>query len=171
MGYIRDPYDVNKYFAAFLVMFHCHHAEWRSLRILCLGYSSRQYLSIFSVRQHATAPASPPAPPTPLPAHWLSDLKSRLGKCILFGLNAQQIEKAGRVAKTLAIEWRELVAGSEGFLIGRSRRGLYRQEVVWGEMVGVFLTVAIDCTMWEFVICLKLTWTKRADLRMFEDEL
>jgi len=32
---------------------------------------------------------------------------------------------------------RELAAGSEGFLTGRQWRGLYRQEVVWGEMVRI----------------------------------
>lgn len=37
--------------------------------------------------------------------------------------------------KEIAEDWRELVAGSEGFLTGKQHRGLYRQQVVWGEMV------------------------------------
>jgi hypothetical protein len=34
----------------------------------------------------------------------------------------------------LATDWRELVAGSEGFLTGEGRRGLWRHEVCWGDM-------------------------------------
>lgn len=34
---------------------------------------------------------------------------------------------------------RELVAGSEGFLTGKQWRGLFRQEVVWGEMVSFII--------------------------------
>ena len=37
----------------------------------------------------------------------------------------------------MCLTGRELVAGSEGFLTGRQWRGLYRQEVVWGEMVSI----------------------------------
>ncbi len=35
----------------------------------------------------------------------------------------------------VAKDWRELVAGSEGFLTGRGRAGCEGREVVWGEMV------------------------------------
>jgi hypothetical protein len=35
--------------------------------------------------------------------------------------------------RALATEWRELLAGSEGFLTG-GRRGLDGREIVWGEM-------------------------------------
>ena len=37
------------------------------------------------------------------------------------------------MCRALATEWRELTAGSEGFLTG-GRRGLEGQKVVWGEM-------------------------------------
>lgn len=46
-----------------------------------------------------------------------------------------QVEEAGLILKEIARDWRELVAGSEGFLTGKTRRGLHRQNVVWGEMV------------------------------------
>lgn len=36
--------------------------------------------------------------------------------------------------KVIAEDWRDMVAGSQGFLTGRGRDGLSRQEVVWGEM-------------------------------------
>ena len=35
------------------------------------------------------------------------------------------------------MDWRELLAGSEGFLTGRGRAGYERREVVWGEMVSI----------------------------------
>jgi hypothetical protein len=38
------------------------------------------------------------------------------------------------VLKVLGEEWRELVAGREGFLCAPKRAGLRRQKVVWGEM-------------------------------------
>lgn len=41
----------------------------------------------------------------------------------------------GKMLTCIALQGRELVAGSEGFLTGKQWRGLYRQEVVWGEMV------------------------------------
>ncbi|KAG9242451.1 thioesterase-like superfamily-domain-containing protein [Calycina marina] len=74
-------------------------------------------------------------PPTPkLNSRWLSTTKSRLGKCILWGLSRPQAARASEVSKILGEEWRVLVAGSEGFLSGEGRAGLLRQKVVWGEM-------------------------------------
>lgn len=53
----------------------------------------------------------------------------------MFGLSSsEQTAAAGGILGDIARDWRELVAGSEGFLTGVDRRGLYRQEVVWGEM-------------------------------------
>ena len=67
-------------------------------------------------------------------ARWLSQIKARLGKCILFGLTEEQTRQAGTALKALGEEWRDLVAGREGFLVDRKRAGLLRQKVVWGEM-------------------------------------
>jgi hypothetical protein len=71
---------------------------------------------------------------TSLNPRWLSDLKQRVGKCIMFGLQKDQLKEAGGILKEMARDWRELVAGSEGFLTDRTRRELYRHSVVWGEM-------------------------------------
>lgn len=73
---------------------------------------------------------------TALSPRWLTEVNARIGKCILFGMNSAQTEEAGAILQHISQDWRELVAGSEGFLSGESWRGLYRQEVVWGEMVG-----------------------------------
>lgn len=54
---------------------------------------------------------------------------------MLFGLQPEQTRVAGDILKQLARDWRELVAGSEGFLTGKDRQGLFRHNVVWGEMV------------------------------------
>ncbi|KAI8952719.1 thioesterase-like superfamily-domain-containing protein [Xylaria longipes] len=72
---------------------------------------------------------SQPLPPT----RWVSDVRARIGKCIGFGCDAAQIQRAAGVLGILAREWRVLSAGSEGFLTGR-RQGLENQQVVWGEM-------------------------------------
>ena len=52
----------------------------------------------------------------------------------MFGMNAQQTSEAASILQEITKDWRELLAGSEGFLTSKDRRGLYRQEVVWGEM-------------------------------------
>ena len=70
-----------------------------------------------------------------LPARWLSDLKRRIGKCIIFGLKQEQVDEAGEILRVVVRDWRELVAGSEGFLTGRGRAGTEGREVVWGDMV------------------------------------
>lgn len=70
-----------------------------------------------------------PAPPS----RWVSDVRARVGKCIGFGCNQAQVQQAAGILATLASEWRELSAGSEGFLTG-GRKGLEDQQVVWGEM-------------------------------------
>lgn len=66
-------------------------------------------------------------------------IKGRLGKCFTFGLKPHQIDEAGEILQVIARDWRELTAGSEGFLTGIERQGLYRHNVVWGEMVYTYL--------------------------------
>ncbi|KAL8975632.1 MAG: hypothetical protein Q9197_000107 [Variospora fuerteventurae] len=67
-------------------------------------------------------------------ARWLPELRSRIGKCIIFGLGSAQIEEAGSILRVITRQWRDLLAGSEGFLVGRGRAGLEGHQVVWGEM-------------------------------------
>lgn len=52
----------------------------------------------------------------------------------MFGLHNEQIALAGRIARALGEEWRGLVAGREGYLIGSAQDGAVR----WGEMVRNF---------------------------------
>jgi len=68
-------------------------------------------------------------------ARWLDDVRSRIAKCIMSGLKEPQMDQASAMLAEIAKDWRELLAGSEGFLTSPGRRGLYRQAVVWGEMV------------------------------------
>ncbi|KAJ4290896.1 hypothetical protein N0V90_010092 [Kalmusia sp. IMI 367209] len=70
-----------------------------------------------------------------LSPRWLSDLKTRVGKCINFGISNEQTREAGAILQEMGDDWRDLVAGSEGFLTGKGRWGLYRHQVAWGEMV------------------------------------
>ena len=55
---------------------------------------------------------------------------------MMFGLKPHQIQDAGETLRLLARDWRELVAGSEGYLTDARRRSVYQHNVVWGEMVG-----------------------------------
>lgn len=93
--------------------------------------------SPLQLTRYATSSAAPVT--DSLPTRWLSDLKSRIGKCIIFGLKPEQVDEAGNILKVVAREWRELVAGSEGFLTGRGRAGTEGREVVWGDMVSGLL--------------------------------
>lgn len=92
--------------------------------------SGRQLSS--SASSATTQKPDSPLPPVP-PARWLSSLRARIGKCIIFGCTQAQVAEASVVLRALATEWRQLTAGSEGFLTGR-RRGLEGQRVAWGEM-------------------------------------
>lgn len=102
-------------------------AAGRPLR-QCMGISSSPVW-----RDVQTQAPARPATAT-LSSRWLSDTKQRIGKCIMFGLKPHQTAQAGSILEEIARDWRELLAGSEGYLTGSDRRGLYRQAVVWGEM-------------------------------------
>lgn len=77
--------------------------------------------------------SSPETATASLSPRWLSDVKSRIGKCITFGLTPAQTSTAGSIVQELSHSWRELLCGAEGFLTSPTRRGLYRHRVVWGE--------------------------------------
>lgn len=105
----------------------------------------RTFLSRYSTSSTTidlTAGSDQPLPPAP-PQRWHSELRTRVGKCLVFGCSSPQISRAAAVLRALATEWRGLLAGSEGFLTG-GRKGLIDQKVVWGEMdsfVGLSLVV------------------------------
>ncbi|KAF1956761.1 hypothetical protein CC80DRAFT_492262 [Byssothecium circinans] len=86
-----------------------------------------------SVRFSSTSSKNEPATAA-LSSRWLSDVTKRLGYCIQFGLSKEQTDEAGVILQEVASNWRELSAGSEGFLTGKDQAGLFRHEVVWGEM-------------------------------------
>ena len=93
-------------------------------------------LPLYTRRHRSTDSSSKPHPQqitSPPNSRWLSDIKDRIGKCITFGLTTPQIHTAGAILQELARDWRELVAGSEGFLTSPHRRGLHRRRVIWGE--------------------------------------
>lgn len=73
-----------------------------------------------------------------VPQRWLSDLKTRIGKCIFFGLQPAQLNEAGDILRIVAGSWRELVAGSEGFIVGHRREELERQVAVGDRIVSAF---------------------------------
>lgn len=90
----------------------------------------RTTFSHCSRRPRSTDASASHNPPN---SRWLSDLKQRIGKCITFGLKPNQTREVGAIMQEISRDWRELVAGSEGFLTSPHRRGLYRRRVIWGE--------------------------------------
>ncbi|KAM0716096.1 hypothetical protein Q7P37_008610 [Cladosporium fusiforme] len=93
--------------------------------------------SLPSLSSHALDDTAPPPAnnnaTAQLSPRWLSDLKQRIGKCITFGLTPAQTAVAGTILAEVARDWRELVAGSEGYLTSPDRRSLHRWPVAWGE--------------------------------------
>lgn len=85
--------------------------------------------------QPTTSPNTTPPKPHTVDPRWLTTIKRRIGKCLMFGLQPAQVDVAGSILQQVARDWRELIAGSEGFLTGETRRSVFRHSVVWGEMV------------------------------------
>lgn len=67
-----------------------------------------------------------------LSSRWLSDLKTRLGKCIQYGMNDNQVNQAGLLLAEVSRDWKELVAGSEGYLTSKKRAGITSTLIEWG---------------------------------------
>ncbi|PGH27336.1 hypothetical protein AJ80_01048 [Polytolypa hystricis UAMH7299] len=116
---------------------------WRqSLYHFCPPLSSRSSARLISTTPlHGSKAVDPshiqsdePAPYREIDSRWLSTIKKRVAKCVTFGLQPHQSKQAGDVLQIIARDWRQLVAGSEGFLTGGDRRGLFCHNVVWGEM-------------------------------------
>ena len=66
---------------------------------------------------------------------------------------------AGSILEEIADDWRELVAGSEGYLTSPTRRGLHRWPVAWGEqdsMVRFFSTHSVFCSRKSTALTVKL---------------
>ena len=49
-------------------------------------------------------------------------------------MNAEQVQQAAAICKILGQEWRELLAGSEGYLTNEKRAGLLGHKVAWGDL-------------------------------------
>lgn len=97
----------------------------------------RQFQCVFQTQTQSSSPrqySTNRSPPSNKNARWLSDIKGRIGKCVIFGMDKEQTKQAAAVCKILGEEWRDLVAGREGFLVDKKRAGLLRHKVVWGEM-------------------------------------
>ncbi|RAL01071.1 thioesterase family protein [Aspergillus ibericus CBS 121593] len=110
----------------------------RSLAVLSARNSplSARLFSVSTALQDAPAsdPGTTPKKPHGIDPRWLTMTKRRIGRCMMFGLKPPQIQEAGDVLQQIANDWRELVAGSEGYLTDETRRGLFQQSVAWGEM-------------------------------------
>ena len=89
-------------------------------------------------RRCSAAPAKavevdPPNGNTAISPRWLSDTKTRIGKCIMFGMPQSLVDEASAVLRELGSNWRNLVVGSEGFVTEPKRAGLDRVPIQWGD--------------------------------------
>ncbi|GFF22871.1 hypothetical protein IFM58399_00079 [Aspergillus lentulus] len=84
-----------------------------------------RFFSISPISRDARSSASkqPPSKPHSIDPRWLTMIKRRIGKCMMFGLKPPQVKEAGDILQRIARDWRELVAGSEGYLTDEQRRG------------------------------------------------
>jgi acyl-CoA thioesterase FadM len=101
----------------------------KSVRLLnTAGRARRHFSTTLSRAQDVTADATKGNA-----ARWLAVTKRRLGKCVAFGMPPSLVDEAGRVAAELGRSWRQIVAGSEGFVTDPQRAGLHRHSLVWGD--------------------------------------
>jgi acyl-CoA thioesterase FadM len=116
----------------------CYHwPRWRVLQIsashFCRSLPQRQTAPL--CRYASSTSASPP----PRNPRWLSDVQTRLGKCIQFGLRTDaEVETCRRISQVLGNSWKGLVAGAEGFCVEPAHKSLpdpiWPHQVLWGEM-------------------------------------
>ena len=87
-------------------------------------------LSLTAIRRSSTSAA-----PLASNGRFLTTQKSRLGRLFFHGTNESEVKEASQILQDLSTNWRTYVAGSEGYLVDPRRRGLYRHNVSWGDMV------------------------------------
>ncbi|KAI0884160.1 uncharacterized protein GGS22DRAFT_19834 [Annulohypoxylon maeteangense] len=103
-----------------------------------IGYEVRR-LGPFDSSSTANS-SNEPTPPEPtkdendlIPSgYWVTEIKKRLGKCIMFGCSRGQARKIADVLQELTTEWRDLTAASAGFLTA-GNSGFVDQKLAFGE--------------------------------------
>jgi hypothetical protein len=53
------------------------------------------------------------------------------------GISLKTAPQAAKILRAVCSEWRDLVAGTEGYLTTPSRRGVSGKAVEWGDMVSL----------------------------------
>ncbi|KAI1086569.1 hypothetical protein F5B19DRAFT_498225 [Rostrohypoxylon terebratum] len=56
-----------------------------------------------------------------MPSNWHQEIKTRLGKCIMFGCSRDQVQEIGTLLGEVAKEWRDLTAAAGGFIVDGNR--------------------------------------------------
>ncbi|KAJ4348518.1 uncharacterized protein N0V89_009895 [Didymosphaeria variabile] len=65
-----------------------------------------------AARFQSSSASSKDATTATLSPRWLSDLKARIGKCIMFGIDNEQVKEAGQILHDVNYNWKDLVAGT-----------------------------------------------------------
>jgi hypothetical protein len=67
------------------------------------------------------------------------NIVARLGYMTNNGISLESAPAIAQIMRTLSTDWRELVAGVDGFLTNFERRGTSGKDVEWGHLVSIFL--------------------------------
>ncbi|KXJ92642.1 hypothetical protein Micbo1qcDRAFT_232373 [Microdochium bolleyi] len=79
-------------------------------RPFALAGAARAHPSCSGTRSLSTTPPQAPS------GRWIEDLRARIGKCVTFGCDGEQLARTAPLLAAIAGEWRDLLAASQGFL-------------------------------------------------------
>lgn len=74
----------------------------------------------------------------PFNSRWFSDLQARCEKLKGKQYPPECVQRAEQLSAYAEANWLELLAGRQGFLIGREWRGLDNHQLFWGDMVSSY---------------------------------
>jgi acyl-CoA thioesterase FadM len=99
---------------------------------------------------------------------FLSDTKSRIGRCITFGLTSpQQFSNLSGVLTSLTRNWRRLAVGREGYNTSPERAGLSRHRIAWGDHDQMGHVNNVVYNFWAETA--RINWARNFALRSGED--
>lgn len=82
-------------------------------------------------------------------------LVSRLGYITNNGVSLETASATADILKCISSEWRDLIAGAEGYLTAKDRRGISGRMVDWGDMVRWEFLKNED---WSLIIIIRIPW-------------
>jgi acyl-CoA thioesterase FadM len=105
----------------------------------------------------------------PAPSRFLSDTKSRIGKCITFGVTSPpHFTELSGVLTALTRNWRRLAVGREGYNTSPERAGLLRHRIAWGDHDQMGHVNNVVYNFWAETA--RINWARAFALQSTEDK-